>query len=374
MRPLRVAAKLIACALFLTLPSCSRQESLPVPTGYPSSYSDIIRRAIDGKSLLIWSTVDRATAAGLMAAFHRRYPDIRVTYEKMETAVLYDRFRADAFARKPAPDFLWSSAMDLQIKLVNDGFAQTYLSPERGKLPDWANWKDQAWGTTAEPIIFAYNKKLVAEAHLPQGHIALTHLLESKPSWLDGKIGAYDINRSGAGYLFLSQDEQATHDIWRTVRAMGANHTRTYLHSEAMLDDLAAGKLAIAYDVIGSYALEAKEQNPEIGIVLPKDFTLVMSRIAIIPAKAPHSDAARLFLDFLLSRAGQQYLAKADTPSVRPDVAIPQGLRPVNVPMRAIRVSPALLVDRDQLTRRYTLKRWNEAISPSQAQPGDEAE
>ena len=54
--------------------------------------------------------------------------------------------------------------MDLQIKLVNDGYAQTYVSKEIAHIPDWAIWKDEAYAVTAEPIVIVYNKKLVAES------------------------------------------------------------------------------------------------------------------------------------------------------------------------------------------------------------------
>ena len=139
---------------------------------------------------------------------------------------------------------------------------------------------------------------------------------------------------------------------------------------KAVLDRVAAGKLAIGYNIIGSYALESMSRHTDLALVLPKDYTLVMSRIAAIPARAPHPDAARLFLDYLLSRSGQQYLAKEDMPSVRSDVERPAGLEGASVPMRAIRVSPALLVDRDQLTRRYFLKRWNQAMEEPIDQSG----
>ena len=102
---------------------------------------------------------------------------------------------------------------------------------------------------------------------------------------------------------------------------------------------------------------------------MPRDYTLVMSRIALIPAAATHPAAAKLFLDFLLSRQGQQFLAARSMPSVRTDVSIPEGLSAPGVPLRAIRVGPALLVDRDGLTRSYFLKRWYASLRPGAANP-----
>jgi iron(III) transport system substrate-binding protein len=163
------------------------------------------------------------------------------------------------------------------------------------------------------------------------------------------------------------QDQQATHDIWRLIRAMGANQVKLFDNAEPLMQAVKEGRIAIGYNVIGSYARDEVRHDPNLGIVMPRDYTLVMSRIALIPAAARHSAAARLFLDFLLSRRGQQFLAARSMPSVRGDVPSPEGLSVTGVPLRAIRVGPALLVDRDTLTRRYFLKRWYAALQPGSA-------
>ena len=82
--------------------------------------------------------------------------------------------------------------MDLQVKLVADGHAATYASPEIPGLPKWAVWKNQAYGTTYEPITFVYNKRLVPEADVPKDHTALLKLLKAKPDSYKGKVTAYD--------------------------------------------------------------------------------------------------------------------------------------------------------------------------------------
>ncbi len=100
-----------------------------------------------------------------------------------------------------------------------------------------------------------------------------------------------------------------------------------------------------------------------IGVVMPQDYTLVMSRIATIPAAATHPNAAKLFLDSLLSRKGRAQLALRYMTPVRNDVPVRSGLRIVQVPAPAIRVGPALLIDQDRLTRAHFLERWKSAIA-----------
>lgn len=315
----------------------------------------------------IWSAIDKQKAAPLVADFSRLHPGIKVHYVELPASVLNQRFLTQAAQGRGTVDFLWSSAMDLQIKLVNDGYARRYVSPERAGLPHWANWKDQAWGTTAEPIVFLYNRKLIADDAMPRGHDALMRLLEQRPPSMRGRFGTYDISTSAVGYLYLSQDAEAEQDVWRFVRAMAANKPRLFDRAEEMVQEIGKGRLAIGYNIVGSYALEQAERNPDLGMVVPQDYTLLMSRIAVIPKAARHPNAAGLFLDFLLSRAGQRHLVAEDMPSVRGDVAGPARLSAGGAPLRAIRVGPALLVSQDQLTRQFFLRRWRAALDNGHA-------
>src|SRR3546814_5509307 len=84
------------------------------------------------------------------------------------------------------------------------------------------------------------------------------------------------------------------------AHGLGANRARFFSTSEEVIKDVSSGRSVIGYNVLGSYALDEAARNPELGVVFPADYTLVMSRIAMIPTTSGHPNAARLFLDFLL--------------------------------------------------------------------------
>jgi iron(III) transport system substrate-binding protein len=332
------------------------------PAGYPSSYRQLIGAAEREATLIIYSSTDKGEAAGLLAAFARRYPRIRVDYRELSSQRMFDTFVTQVRDKQPTADLLWSAAMDLQTKLVNDGYAQAYASPEKPNLPPWAIWKNQAWGTTAEPIVIAYNRKLVPAADVPRTHADLTRLLRAKRSFYRGRVGTYDPARSSAGYLFISQDMQVSRDTLPLIAAMGQANVALYATSEEMLGPLAAGRLLISYNMLGAYALERQSHNPSIGVVMPSDYTLVMTRIALIPKEARHPNAAKLFLDFLLSRLGQAELSRRFMTPVRGDVPTRPGARAPASVARAIRISPALIANVDQLKRRRFVHQWNAAL------------
>ena len=133
-----------------------------VPAGYPAPYAATIAAAEEEGQLVIYSTTDIAIAAPLIDDFQALYPRIEVRYQDMNSNDLNNAYLGDLQASPTTADVLWSSAMDLQFRLASAGEAQAYDSPEIAALPDWAVWKNVAFGTTFEPIVIVYNKRLLA--------------------------------------------------------------------------------------------------------------------------------------------------------------------------------------------------------------------
>lgn len=322
------------------------------------------RGAREGR-LVIWSSTDRPLVRELIEDFRAQHPAIRLSYVEMSALPIHRQVEKRARAGGVLPDVVWTSAMDLQIKLVNDGHALRYASPEGAALPSWANWKNEAWGVTAEPVVMVYNRRLLPADATFISHADLLRVLEERRPALRGRVATYDIANSAVGYLYLSQDVVASRLAWPIVRALGANGVRLFPTSEQVIADVSAGRSVIGYNVLGSYAVAEQRRNPNIAVVLPTDYTLLASRIAVIPAAAPHPDAARLFLDFLLSRRGQAHLVRHAMPSARSDLQSPPALETPDTTQRAIRVGPALLVLQDQLTRTRFLNEWKRLTAGS---------
>jgi iron(III) transport system substrate-binding protein len=335
---------------------------VPLPEGYPPSYARIIEAARQEGTLSIYSATDASEAAPLIREFEAAYPGVRVEYADQNSTELYSRFIAEAAAGQGTADLVWSSAMDLQVKLIHDGYAQPYASPEKPGLPDWAVWKDEGYGTTAEPLVIAYNTRLMPAGDVPRTRADLERLLRAKKDFYRGKMASYDPERSGVGFLFISQDVHISPDTWGLVEALAGTAPRLYTSTGAMMERLVSGEHLLVYNMIGSYALRRQRQDPSVGIVFPADFTLTLSRIAFIPTEARHPNAAKLFLDFLLSKRGQRLLAGRDMMPVRTDVDTTGVPRPPADQVRAIRVGPRLLANLDPLTRLRFLKQWKRIV------------
>ena len=321
---------------------------------------DVRAAAASPDELLIYANIEEDQAIGLIRAFTSRRPGIKVRYTRQLSEHLYDRFLEDVAANRRTADIIWSSAMDLQMKLVNDGYAQTYVSSETESLPTWAVWANQAYGITAEPVVIAFNKQKLPPDAIPGTHADLTRLLTADTGLYRGKVATFDAERSGVGLLFLSEDVRITPTTWELVAAIGRTTPKLFVSTSSMLEGVSSGELLLAYNVVGSYARERAMHDAALGIVIPEDYALMLSRIAFIPAAAAQPELGKAFLDFLLSREGQTLLAARSLGSVRTDVPTGWAIAPDSA--RPIHVGPELLVYLDQAKRASFLRQWRRAL------------
>ena len=131
-----------------------------LPQGYPAEYQKVVDAATKEGKVVIYSTTDTKAAGPLIAGFEKTYPGIKVEYNDMNSTELYNRFISEQASGGGSGDVVWSSSMDTGLKLATD-YAMEYKSPEQSQLPKWAVWKDKAYGTTYEPVVFIYNKRLI---------------------------------------------------------------------------------------------------------------------------------------------------------------------------------------------------------------------
>lgn len=321
----------------------------------------------DAPELVVYSSLDEPLAKPMIDKFQQANPDIAVRYEDMLTGLIYDRIVQETDANRKTADFAFSSAMDLQVKLANDGYAQPSHLPMSLRWPSWANWRDTAYALTFEPAVFVYHKPSFKDVPVPSTRAEFIQFLQSRGDEIHGRIGTYDIERSGVGFLFMSRDQEQFDDIWSVVKAMGSAGVKLYSTSQAILERVADGRFVLGYNILGSYAADWAARHPDVGIVLPKDYTVVMSRIGLVPQAATTPELGRKFLDFFMSREGQTILTQElQIPAVNPDVAVGNTATTMREmlggQLKPVPVSPGLMVYLDQVKRSRLIAKWNEVL------------
>ena len=126
-----------------------------VPAGYPADYKSIIDGAKKEGKVVVYSTTDAKLVTPLIKDFEAAFPGVKVEYTDLNSTEVYNRFISENAASAASADAVWSSSMDLQMRLAADGLAAVYKSPEAAALPEWAHYKDMVYATTFEPIAIA---------------------------------------------------------------------------------------------------------------------------------------------------------------------------------------------------------------------------
>lgn len=303
--------------------------------------------------LRVLSNTDLIYFEPLIKAYQQQNPTVSVLYTVASSKELFTAINDE----NASYDVVISSAMDLQMKLVNDGLAQPYDSDAVEDMPHWARWRNLLFAFTQEPAVLLASRRGMQGLTFPHNRQELITLLRDYPQRFKGKIGTYDLRVSGAGYLFATQDTRQSEMFWRLAEVMGALSPRLYCCSSEMIDALQNGDITLAYNVVGSYASARLSGNDDVVIVPLSDYTHFMLRTALIPATAERADLGGSFIDFLINSQGRKLIGEA------------AGLPPVDGEaldkfqhFRPITLGPGLLVYLDKIKRRQFLKEWTDAL------------
>jgi iron(III) transport system substrate-binding protein len=327
----------------------------------------LVAKAKAEGTVTVYTSTDLAEAQAMVDAFQKKYPGVKVNYNDLGTTGVYNKIIAEAAAKQVTADIAWTSAMDLQMKLAAGGYFQAADLPQKKDIPAWASYKDTLYATSLEPVGIIYNKKLVPEKDVPHSRADLIKFLALPLA--QGKVATFDPEKSGTGFLFSTNDILNHRDFWTLAKAFGKAHGKTYSSSGAMKETVVSGENVLAFNVIGSYALQWVTESPNLGVAFGTDYTPAFSRLALVANKAPHPNAAKLMLDFMVSKEGQAALTKGGIPSVRSDVT--EGLNPktlnerVGGNLRPIKLGEGLMEYMNPQKRVQFFRDWKAALSGS---------
>src|SRR5262249_34376899 len=109
------------------------------------------------------------------------------------------------------------------------------------------------------------------------------------------------------------------------------------LGNQAAIASVVSGERAISWGVSGYRAIEAKAEGSPIELIVWDEGVALAQFIGVVPAKAPHPNAARLLLRWLMTPEGQELLVKnVNQYSARKDVTVTPPAQP---PLSALKIN-----------------------------------
>ncbi len=249
---------------------------------------------------LVWyASMGLSDAQPLINEFERLYPFVKVRLYRTGALGVLNKILAEARAGKILFDVAESSGETLP-PLIEKRLLFPYVSPERAHYENDLKDRDGFWTATyVNPWMLGYNARLVRREDVPKDYRSL---LDAK--WRDGKI---------------SLDTEAYTFFHGMIKAWGKETAIAYFRGLAeqrpdlrrgnnnRVGLLAAGEvpLGIAYaHTLQRY--KAKQGAPVDWI--PLEPVPVEIYAVSLASRAEHPNAAKLFIDFLLSKQGQEMI------------------------------------------------------------------
>jgi iron(III) transport system substrate-binding protein len=273
---------------------------------------------------LTWYTAhsDDITAQALGRSFESIYPGLKVNVLRTTAQVAYQRVTQELKAHAVQCDVLSSTDIGHSVELKAKGAFEKYVPENASKVLDIYKGYDPDgyyFVTSAGMIGIGYNTAKVKEADVPKNW---TDLLD--PKWnnnialghpgFSGYVGTWALTlRNQYGWEFFEKLARNNPRVGRSI-----NDTVTMLN---------AGESAIAGSGPVGTLLESVQKGNPLAMVYPADGTVLIIAPSSIMKGTKHLNAARLFMEFLMSERASQIWVDHFNETIRPEISAPKGAK-----------------------------------------------
>ncbi len=289
----------------------------------------------EGEVVLYTTLIVDQVVRPMIKAFRAQIPGIDVKFVRTDSAQQVVKLITEGRAGRVQAD-IWHLSDEL-APLLQENLVAPLDLPNAHGLPDALFDRKGNWvGTNLSTRSLAYNTQLVPAAQVPHTHKDLLN-----PRWKSQFVWHPNSIAGGYGFIGVVLKSMGEDDGVRYLHALAQqNIVPLPVAARAVLDRVIAGEYAMGLDMNSSHAVISAAVGAPVRFV-PLDPVTMTLQIAGISRGAPHPNAARLFLDFMIARAGQEVFRDADYIPMRPDVpAKSPEVKPESGGYQALMLSP----------------------------------
>jgi iron(III) transport system substrate-binding protein len=309
-----------SAALLLGIASRALAQSAPAMTPHEKELYDAARK--EGE--LTWYTAhsDDITAQALGRSFEQAYPGLKVNVLRTTAQVAYQRITQEIKASAIQCDVLSSTDLGHSVELKAKGAFEKYV-PENssGVLDIYKGYDPDGFYhvTSAGMIGIGYNTAKVKASDVPKNW---TDLLD--PKWKDNIALGHPGFSGYVGTWALTMRNQYGWEFFEKLAKNNPRVGRSIVDTVTMLN---AGESAIAGSGPVGVLLDSVKKGNPLAMVYPIDGTVLIIAPSSIMKGAKHPNAARLFMEFLMSEGASRIWVEHFTESIRPEVSATEGAK-----------------------------------------------
>src|SRR5215468_4480762 len=282
----------------------------------------------EGQVVLYSALIVNQMLRPLAAGFMKKYPFLKMTYYRADSEELLAKLSAETRANNVVADvFEGSGGGEIAVEA---GFTQPFYSPELDSYPTmYLDPKGHLAPTRLSYFSIAYNTKQVLPDKVPKTYEDLTD-----PQW-QGRM-AWPYANTGR-YLFMINLRLAWGEdkAMAYFRKLAGQKIINFASGSArtLVDRVIAGEYPIAINIYAHHPLISARKGAPVNAQLMDPVPSASGSLTVLKG-ARHPHAAMLLTDFILSREGQEIMARAEYFPARPDVEVAPQLASI-VPRRA---------------------------------------
>jgi iron(III) transport system substrate-binding protein len=254
------------------------------------------------KEIVVYASVDQVFSEPILKKFEQQ-SGIRVLpvydVEAAKTTGLVNRIIAEK--TRPQADVFWSGEFAQTIMLKKKGLLAPYKSPSASDIPSQYIDSDDCWtGFAGRARVLLVNTMLVSAQDYPR---TIFDLLQDK--WPASQIGIgyplFGTTATEAAALYATLGPEKGRNFYNQLQNRGV---RVAAGNSAVRDLVSSGQLMMGLvDTDDACGALVKGAPVAIAFLGQDDMgTLIVPNTVALIAGAPHSNEAKAFIDFLLSR------------------------------------------------------------------------
>jgi len=296
---LKVGALVVAAPTLGAAPAALAQAPAKSPTRVLDfqTLADVARAEQEGE-VIYYGHDGEAAIADLLESFRKDFPKIKTSYVRAQTGALYAKILAERSAGRFQVDVIQLSEPSPAIDFQKKGGYELYVSPEQAEYKPAYRSTPPGYFTFAGVTFcgIAYNRGKVKAEQAPKEWKDLLN-----PVFKDG-ISA-KLSTSGMQHAqWYMLRKLYGNEFWREF---AKQRPRGFDSRAQLFDRLAKGDDRVC--AIAEYAgyVLFKDKGADIELVTPSDGLPGTPINLGVVNKAPHPEAAKLFVDWALSKRGQ---------------------------------------------------------------------
>jgi iron(III) transport system substrate-binding protein len=287
------------------------EEAVEEPTQEPAEELSLEDAAeAEGGDLMVYTSMNIDDLEVVLAAFEEDYPFVNTEYYRASGEDVIQKALTEAQAGQHFADAFETNAFEV-YRLLQENLLAPFDAPERAAYPDNAKDPDGFWTVDRiNTVVIAYNTELVDPADVPTTY---DDLLD--PKW-KGQIGVEAGDVELLADMVGAWGEEKTLAFWEGIAAQEPGIVDG--HTE-LAELVAAGEFAISPNLYGHRVEKLKANEAPLAWV-HTDPVFAYTQLLAMAESAPHPATAKLFVNWLLSEAGQMAIKDVGRIPARPGV------------------------------------------------------